>query len=390
MKRGGGIFAILILCLLPHLAQAGIASGIQSLQSVLDKIYADMLPKCSSLIGVARGIAGFAALWYIATRVWGHIARAEQVDFYPLFRPFALGLAILLFPGVIGIMNGVLKPTVTGTAKLVDDSNKSIEVLLKQKQAELAKHPKWKALVGPDGQGNREEWMKYYHKDEIGNEGFFGSIGNDISFAIDKAMFNFKNSIKQAIATILEIIYQAAALCINTLRTFNLILLAILGPLVFAIATFDGFQHLLQTYIARYINIFLWLPICNILGALLGNIQENMIKLDISQIMENGDTVFSSYDLGYIVFMIIGIYSFFCVPSIADMVVFVGGGSALQQKITNLYTSTTNTVKSVGGGVARDTMNMGQSLMQSGMSVAGSNNYVPDNSSNYQRGKLSG
>ncbi|HZK65196.1 MAG TPA: conjugative transposon protein TraJ, partial [Puia sp.] len=75
-------------------AQSGITNDIKGLQSVLDTIYDQMLPLCSSLIGVGRGIAGFAATWYIASRVWRHIANAEPVDFYPLFRPFVLGFAI--------------------------------------------------------------------------------------------------------------------------------------------------------------------------------------------------------------------------------------------------------------------------------------------------------
>ena len=66
----------------------GIASEVKSLHQVLEQLYSDMLPLCSKLIGVGRGIAGFAATWYIASRVWRHIANAEPIDFYPLFRPF--------------------------------------------------------------------------------------------------------------------------------------------------------------------------------------------------------------------------------------------------------------------------------------------------------------
>ncbi len=40
---------------------------------------------------------------------------------------------------------------------------------------------------------------------------------------------------KRFIASVLELIYEAAALCINVIRTFNLIVLSILGPLVFRI-----------------------------------------------------------------------------------------------------------------------------------------------------------
>src|SRR5688572_13239532 len=64
---------------------------IESLHSVLDRLYYEMIPLSARLISVGRGLAGFAALWYIGSRIWRHIANAEPVDFYPLLRPFALG-----------------------------------------------------------------------------------------------------------------------------------------------------------------------------------------------------------------------------------------------------------------------------------------------------------
>ena len=77
---------------------SGFADEIKSLHQVLEQLYTDMLPLCSKLIGVGRGIAGFAATWYIASRVWRHIANAEPIDFYPLFRTFVLGFAVIIFP----------------------------------------------------------------------------------------------------------------------------------------------------------------------------------------------------------------------------------------------------------------------------------------------------
>src|SRR5674476_163816 len=81
---------------------------------------------CLSEAQTGGGIAGFAALWYIGSRVWRHIASAEPVDFYPLLRPFALGLAILIFPSVIALINAVMQPTVTATSSLVQNSNQAI------------------------------------------------------------------------------------------------------------------------------------------------------------------------------------------------------------------------------------------------------------------------
>jgi len=55
---------------------------------------------------------------------------------------------------------------------------------------------------------------------------------------------------------VLQVVFEAAALCINTIRTFYLIVLAILGPLVLGLSVFDGFQHILNTWLAKYINVF--------------------------------------------------------------------------------------------------------------------------------------
>ena len=113
---------LLVCLIIPEILSAQTISGwaddIKSLHSVLDQLYEDMMPRCSQLIGVGRGIAAFAALWYIASRVWGHIARAESIDFYPLFRPFVIGFAILIFPSVIALINGVMQPTVSGTSAM--------------------------------------------------------------------------------------------------------------------------------------------------------------------------------------------------------------------------------------------------------------------------------
>src|SRR5580692_5020329 len=251
-----------IIFLLPNLifAQSGVASDLKGLQSVLDNIYNQMLPLCSSLIGVGRGLAGFAATWYIAYRVWRHIANAEPVDFYPLFRPFVIGFCVLIFPSVIALINGVLQPTVTATNSMATDSDAAIATLLAQKQQAVQNSDFYKMYVGPDGNGDRDKWYQYTHPDDPtgANEGMFESVGNDIQFAMAKMSYNFRNAIKEWMSEILQVLYEAASLCINTIRTFNLILLAIVGPLVFGISVFDGFNHTLRAWIARYINVFLW------------------------------------------------------------------------------------------------------------------------------------
>jgi conjugative transposon TraJ protein len=383
-----------VILLLPQLgfAQGGFAGRIRSLHEVLDQLYDDMMPLCSRLIGVGRGVAGFAATWYIASRIWRHIANAEPIDFYPLFRPFVIGFAVLIFPSVIAMINGVMKPTVTGTREMVTDSDVIVAQLLKMKEEAIKKTAYWQMYVGQSGSGDRDKWYKYTYGDK--SEGWLNSIGNDIKFAFAKFSYNFRNSIKQWMAEVLKVLFEAAALCINTIRTFYLIVLAILGPLVFGLAVFDGFQHTLTVWLARYINIFLWLPVANIFGGIMGKVQENMLKEDLQQIATNGDTFFSTTDTAYLIFMIIGIVGYFTVPSVANYIVHAGGGNTLLYKVTNMMSTSSRAVVTGGSSMARDVLGDGYNKVASSMADFGKSGGYFNNgnsgSGSFMRDKLSG
>lgn len=349
---------------------------IHSLNGVLDKLYDDMIPMCSKLIGVGRGIAGFAALLYIATRVWRHIANAEPVDFYPLLRPFAMGLAILLFPALIALMNGVLKPTVTATAAMVKDSNKAIEELIKQRERQIQGTDE---TVYSNGSGSADaDWYKYTRPEDKEPEGFWSSFSS----------FSFGNWIKKMISTVLQILFEAAALCINTIRTFYLIILAILGPLVLGFAVFDGFQHTLLAWFARYVNVFLWLPIANIFGSIIAKIQENMLRLDIAQ---GTGTVFNETDTAYMIFMVIAIAGYLTVPSIASYIINVGGANPHLSKVSGMgggAAAAGAATAVTGGGIAADMFGDAARRVSGGF-ASDSDNYFPDRK-DPKKSKLSG
>ncbi|MFX1705031.1 conjugative transposon protein TraJ [Chitinophaga sp. CC14] len=331
----------------------GVAGEIKGLQKVLDDLYYEMLPMCGDLISIGSAIAGFAATFYIGSRVWRSIINAEPIDFYPLLRPFVLGFCILKFPLVIGVMNGILNPTVTGTRALADNTNVSVQKLIEKRKQMMDTTITYLMYGSNDGAGNKDLWMQYTQTESDKENDFLG-IGASLKFAMQKTYYNLKNWFKQLLSTLLEILFEAAALCINTIRTFNLLILALLGPIVFGLAVFDGFQHTLQVYLARYINYYLWLPVANILGALLGKIQIGMLKLDMQQIAQFGDTSFTTADVGYLIFMIIGIVSYFTIPNIASMIVNVGSESVLTRKVHDMFwgtvRSTTSTASRVVGG----------------------------------------
>lgn len=140
-----------------------------------------------------------------------------------------------------------------------------------------------------------------------------------------------------------SILYSAAALCINTVRTFYLIVLVILGPLVFGLSVFDGFQNTLSSWFSRYINVFLWLPVANIFGAISSKILENMMTLD--------QDFFSS--VAYIVFMVICIIGYTTVPTVAGYIIQAGELDAFRSKVTGAGEKAGSAVKAAGAAILK-------------------------------------
>ena len=115
-------------------------------------------------------------------------------------------------------------------------------------------------------------------------------------------------------------LFQAAGLIIDTLRTFFLIVLSILGPLAFAISVYDGFQSTLTRWISRYISIYLWLPVSDLFSSVLARIQTLMLQKDIEQ-LSDPDFIPDGSSTVYIIFMIIGIVGYFTIPTVASWIV---------------------------------------------------------------------
>lgn len=306
--------------LLPLFSHAqGVADDLHSLQGVLDQLYTQMMPLCGGLINVGRGIAGFAALWYIASRVWKHLAAAEPVDFYPLLRPFAIGFCIMIFPSVLSLINGILQPIVTATNQMVGDSNRAITYMLDPDKQNTDQD----AGIN-SGNADPDKYYQYAHPND--------ASGSTSTIADQFSGWSFKNMIKKAIAELLNLLFEAAALCLDTIRTFKLVVLSILGPLCFGLSVFDGFQHTLKQWLARYVNVFMWLPVANIFGAIIAKIQENMIRL--AQSGGEAGTQFSQTNTAYLIFLVIGIIGYFSVPGIAGYIINVGGHALFNRTST--------------------------------------------------------
>ena len=285
-----------------------------------------MIANCGELIGISSAIAGLGTLWYVAGHIWVDIAEARPVNVRLLFRPFLIALAITFFPSVIAILNGVLQPTVDGTAALAGNANQAVATLLQEKQQVLQQSAEWQMYTGAEGSGSLDKWEQLSGQ---ADSGVFSGLSNRVKFEMAKASYNLRNSIRVWLSEILETLFEAAGLCINTVRTFYLIVLAILGPLAFAFSVYPGLEGSLSHWLSHYIHVFLWLPVANLFGSLIAQIQQEMIKLDIAQLTATGQTGFGATDVAYLIFLQQWrSWADFTVPSITHFIVRTGGMGA--------------------------------------------------------------
>jgi conjugative transposon TraJ protein len=141
---------------------------------------------------------------------------------------------------------------------------------------------------------------------------------------LDRAAFNAKKAVQEWFQELLELLFQAAALVIDTIRTFFLIVLSILGPVAFALSVWDGFQSSLTQWITRYLSVYLWLPVSDLFSSVLARIQVLMLKQDIKMLSDQSYIPDGSNPV-YIIFMLIGIVGYFTIPTVAGWIVAAGG-----------------------------------------------------------------
>lgn len=316
-----------------------------NLHQVLRDLYVEMMPLCSNMVGIAKGIAGLGALFYVSSRVWQSLARAEPIDVYPILRPFAIGLCILFFPSIVlGTINGVLSPIVSGTGTMLTNQTFNMQTYQAQKdeleKQALLRNPETVYLASDEEFDKKLDELGWSPSDLATMSGMY----------VERSMHSVKNSIQEAFRSVLELVFQAASLIIDTLRTFFLIVLSILGPIAFALSVWDGFQSTLTQWFSRYISVYLWLPIANLFGAMLGKIQVLMLTKDIEALSDPNFIPDSSNSV-YAIFMLIGIIGYFTIPTVSNWVIQAGGMGNYNRNINQTSKKAGNVAGATTGSV---------------------------------------
>lgn len=325
-----------------------------NLHELLRSLYNEMLPLSADMATVAKGIAGLGALFYVALKVWQALSRAEPIDVFPLLRPFAIGLCIMFFPTIVlGTINAVLSPVVKGTNAMLENQVLDLNKLQEQKdlleREAMLRNPETAYLVSDEEFDKKLEELGWSPSDLVAISGMY----------MERGMYDLKKSIRDWFRELLEVLFQASALVIDTIRTFFLIVLSILGPIAFAISVWDGFQSTLTQWLTRYISVYLWLPIADMFSSMLAKIQSLIIERDIDMLADPTYIPDTSNTV-YIIFMLIGIVGYFTVPTVAGWVIQAGGAGNFMRNVNSTASKTGNIAGAGTGAVAG---NIGGRLM---------------------------
>ncbi|MGE6394252.1 conjugative transposon protein TraJ [Chryseobacterium scophthalmum] len=326
-----------------------------NLHEVLRTLYDEMLPLSEDMAAVAKGLAGLGALFYVAIKVWQALSRAEPIDLFPLLRPFALGICIMFFPTVVlGTINGVLSPVVQGTHSILEDQVLDLNELQQKKDLleheAMIRNPETAYLASDEEFDKKLEELGWSPSDLVTMSGLY----------MDRQAYQMEQWVKNAFREFLEVLFMASALVIDTIRTFFLIVLSILGPIAFAISVWDGFQSTLTQWLTRYVSVYLWLPVADLFSAMLAKIQSLIIERDI-EMLADPSFIPDTSNTVYIIFMIIGIVGYFTIPTVTGWIIQAGGAGNFTRNINQTAMKTGNVA---GASVGSTAGNIGGQLLK--------------------------
>ncbi|REC62317.1 conjugative transposon protein TraJ [Chryseobacterium pennae] len=316
-----------------------------NLHELLRGLYDEMLPMSATMATVAKGVAGLGALFYVALKVWQALSRAEPIDVFPLLRPFAIGLCIMFFPTIVlGTINAVLSPIVQGTHSMLDNQVLDLNKLQQQKdlleKEATLRNPETAYLVNNEEFDKKLEDLGWAPNDLVTMAGMY----------MDRTAYNMEQATKKWLRELLEILFQAAALVVDTIRTFFLIVLSILGPIAFAISVWEGFQSTLSQWLTRYISVYLWLPVADMFSAMLAKIQSLILERDI-EMLNDPTFIPDTSNTVYVIFMIIGIVGYFTIPTVTGWIIQAGGAGNFTRNVSQMAMRSGN-VAAAGAGAA--------------------------------------
>ncbi|WP_159523563.1 hypothetical protein [Sunxiuqinia indica] len=265
------------------------------------------------LIDMARAIGGIAAFFYIAKRIYEQLIADSPVFLLPLLRPFALVLVLSFWSPFIHLLMVPTKGLTHLSESIYADKKHLVAEKLEEKQEAIL------AVDLPLFDENQEKEAALWDK----GINLLLTTYNIISGRALQHQINLY--IMDALRQVLESLFEVLVYLVAFLRTVFCVLLVVFGPLVFALSIFDGFQENYLQWIARFINVNLYLPIALLVLSLVQEVLIFVLDAEIAQIQSMPIYQPSLFFVSNLIVPVCGIIGMAMVPKIASWIVHASG-----------------------------------------------------------------
>lgn len=280
----------------------------EALTRGLDNVLDTAVDYADALSSTAQLICGIAAMLYIGSKLWKSWAKGEEIDFYSMLRPFAIGLVIIFFSGFTKILDAVVMPIEVATEYVKTSASEKVnssytEYFRLQKQVrELKAKADAERAVPAEKLSVWRTISKNISdvKDKISN--IAGSTSDTIfKFLIDIG------------SVVVEVFTMATVYFYKVYVVTAKIVLVLIGPFALALSVLPSFKGNFKAWVAQYINVSLYIPICNIIGFVQSMIVTECLYVPCSEslgtVLEQGlnNETLTSIDASSIMIKICGI-----------------------------------------------------------------------------------
>lgn len=301
-----------------------------SLHETLTELLTDMQDLTSEMLGVMI-VLGCLALLFEVTRMGIHALSdpGQGLHLERLIKPLLLLLLVVFFKGlVLSPMNGILGSVSNMTSGLVQEHAQGMEELLdrrdKLERERLLENDETAFLVDDESFDRELEALGWSPSD----------LATMASMYMERSVYRMKMNLRQGFVEILELLFDGAACLVDVLRCFLLSVLSLLGPLSLALSIFPVFSGSFSSWLARYVQVFLYLPLADIFSLMLSRLQTLMIERDIEALQTGYEAVFSGTSTLYILFLILGAIGYLTIPYAATYVVHSSGMQEMTRGIS--------------------------------------------------------
>lgn len=325
-------------------------------EELLFNLKTEMMPLCSDLAVIAKALAGLGCLIAIAMTTIRAMADNEPINFWSYLRPVSLGFCIIMFDTlVVGGLDGILRPIAKATSSIAEMQEIDYYEKSDRLEDEMSKEKPSSNVV----YYLTKDKQKHVAEDKAENlsQSDYEEIARR-DLAADK---EYKRTwFMSILETLLEVLSYAAKLIINIVGSFFLIILAIMGPLAFAAACFPPLESSFSNWLSHYITVSLWLPLANLLTAVLSRASSMMCEVQLQSISVTG----AANQILLLAMMVVGIFGYFSIPSVSNWIVQAGGSGSYARNMTQAGMK--------AGGKAASGLRSGASAIKTGLgNIAG-------------------